>query len=79
MPLRLRNGTFGTSSADCDVIRAKFFRFFRGFWVRIARSFQEAQKKGNYAEKRGMVLIQIKDVDGKVCELYLDNVLLWNL
>jgi len=46
MPLTLRNGTFGTSSADCDVIRAKFFRFFRGFWVRIARSFQEAQKKG---------------------------------
>ena len=28
MPLQLRNGTFGTSSADCDVIRAKFFRFF---------------------------------------------------
>ena len=24
----------------------KFFRFFRGFWVRIARSIQEAQKKG---------------------------------
>ena len=46
MPPRLRNGIFGTSSADCDVIRAKFFRFFRGFWVRIARSLQEAQKKG---------------------------------
>ena len=46
MPLTLRNGTFGTSSADCDVIRQKFFRFFRRFWVRIARSFQEAQKKG---------------------------------
>ena len=46
MPPQLRNGTFGTSSAECDVIRAKFFRFFREFLVKIARSFQEAQKKG---------------------------------
>ena len=41
----MEQDTFGTSSTDCDVICAKFFRFFRKFWVRISRSFEEAQKK----------------------------------
>ena len=46
MRLSLRNGTFGTSSADCDVINKEISGFFRGFWVRIVRSFQQAQNKG---------------------------------
>jgi len=49
MPLQQRNSPFGTSSADCDVIRAK--GFFSGFWVIIARSFQEAQKKFKNSEQ----------------------------
>ena len=61
MPPRLRNGIFGTSSADCDVIRAKFFRFFRGFWVRIARSLQEAQKKGgSFLDSEFLIEIRLR-------------------
>ena len=60
MRLSLRNGTFGTSSADCDVIRAKFFRFFRGFWVRIASSFQEVQKKeGSFLDSEFLIEIRL--------------------
>ena len=59
MPPRLRNGIFGASSADCDVIRAKFFRFFRGFWVRIARSFQKAHKKrGSFLDSEFLIEIR---------------------
>ena len=57
MPLQLRNGTFGPSCADCDVIRAKIFRFFEDFGSE-SRALSRKHKKrggGNFSTQNSLL------------------------
>ena len=63
MPLQLRNGTFGTSSADYDVIRAKIFRFFEDSGSE-SRALSRKHKKrgGNFSTQNSLLKFVINDV-----------------
>ena len=78
----LEYGITGNFLVDCGATthisndETKFVSFQENFDGKKHKIELADGTKGNYAVKRGMVLIRIKDSEGKVCDLHLDNVLL---